>query len=140
MLKAQITRLKCFYSIILISKDSKNQMQPLLAVGALTMLLLTMGAGCASGPRQRPVREPQAVVIEVEESLADEEDLAGAEIVVTFEDGVLVLTGTAPSLEVVRTALRLGGRVAGVEQVVNRVRVGLAATGGEADDGCPGFC
>ena len=97
------------------------------------MLLLTMGAGCASGPRQRPVREPQAVVIEVEESLADEEDLAGAEIVVTFEDGVLVLTGTAPSLEVVRTALRLGGRVAGVEQVVNRVRV-TPGTGGVGGD------
>ena len=67
---------------------------------------------------------------EVRRALHRDDRIDASMLRVETRDGVVVLSGVASTLDQVRRALRLAGRVRGVEQIVNRILV--LAGGGES--------
>lgn len=109
---------------------------------AWTLVLVTgivlcsaLAPGCASSGGEPPSEglTDEWISAEVRGRLSEEEDLAGTTIRVQTRDRVVILSGIVETLDQVREALRLAGRVEGVEQVVNRLRVIPGADGDSGD-------
>ena len=98
--------------------------RPSLASLALVTLGLA-GAGCAThgGVSTDPVSEDQRITSEVTRVVGEIDDVVMEDLRVETRDGVVVVSGVQPSLEVVREILRRAARVRGVSEVVNRIRI-----------------
>ncbi len=86
-------------------------------------MLLGAAMACATlYPHLAPIDDDQ-IRIEIYDALVDDERIDAEAISVESRDGVVILAGVVASLDEVRRALRHAGRVPGVQQVVNRLRV-----------------
>lgn len=99
-------------------------------VAAMAVLVLGMSLGASIGCSVRrppdgatPAEIDAWITEEVRSRLAASEDVTAADLDVETRDGVVVLSGIQSSLEEVRHALEIAGRVRGVRQVVNRIHV-----------------
>lgn len=101
-------------------------MIPLRAHRAVTILLVVLwGAttACATTyPHLAPVDDEQ-IRVEIHQALLDDKRIDAESIRVESREGVVILAGAVGSADEARRALSLAGRVPGVQQVVNRLRV-----------------
>ena len=101
-------------------------MIPLRARRAVTISLVVLwGAttACATTyPHLAPVDDEQ-IRIEIQQGLLEDERIDAESIRVQSHEGVVILAGAVGSTDEARRALSLAGRVPGVQQVVNRLRV-----------------
>lgn len=100
----------------------------MLAVG-LALVSILLSSACASS-RARPqpgVSVDEWINAEVWRVLQRDERVDATTINVETHDGVVILTGVASSLDAIRRALRLAGRVDGARQIVNRLRLSPAS-------------
>lgn len=94
------------------------------------LVALSALAACASTGSPVPLGgdADEWISAEVRRVLQRDDRIDASTLRVETRDGVVVLSGVASTLDQVRRALRLAGRVRGVEQIVNRIRV-LAGRG-----------
>lgn len=98
----------------------------------IALVVLGSVAACTSGGRPIDTRVDDASITEkVEARLGREDALRGSRIDVVTYDGVVTLTGWAPTRSASSRAGLLAGDVEGVTTVRNLIRVG----GRDADDG-----
>jgi hypothetical protein len=74
------------------------------------------------------------VTTKVKAKFAQDDIVKAHEINVTTREGIVTLTGEVESVAVKQQAVRLARETAGVTEVIDELRVGVAATGGELDD------
>ena len=89
-------------------------------------LAIVLLAASLSGPTfaQEPVvLDDEAIFVAVEEVLQGAPALAAARITVRSQDGFITLSGSAPSVKEIATAVRLASSVRGVTGVSNEIRV-----------------
>lgn len=115
-------------------------MIPLPVCRAVTVsragLLLTVTVACASThPHLAPIDDYQ-IRSEIHNLLRDDDHIDAESINVESRDGVVILVGVVASVDEVQRALRHAGRVPGVQQVVNRLRIISPETLPTADE-CP---
>ncbi len=86
-------------------------------------VLLSAASACATiHPHLAPIDDDQ-IRVEIHDALQQDDRIDAETISVESRDGVVILAGVAASVDEVRRALRHAGRVRGVQQVVNRLRV-----------------
>ena len=89
-------------------------------------LAIVFFAASLSGPTfaQKPVvLDDEAIFVAVEQVLQGAPALAAARITVRSQDGFITLSGSAPSVKDIATAVRLASSVRGVTGVSNEIRV-----------------
>ena len=89
-------------------------------------LAIVLFAASLSGAAfaQKPVAlDDEAIFVAVEEVLQDAPALSAARITVRSQDGFITLSGSAPSVKDIATAVRLASSVRGVTGVSNEIRV-----------------
>ena len=86
------------------------------------MLLGTAMACATVYPHLAPIDDDQ-IRIEIYDALVDDGRIDAETISVESRDGVVILVGVVDSVDEARRALHHAGRVPGVQQVVNRLRV-----------------
>ena len=73
---------------------------------------------------QKPVAlDDETIFVAVEEVLQDAPALSAARITVRSQDGFITLSGSAPSVKDIATAVRLASSVRGVTGVSNEIRI-----------------
>jgi len=90
---------------------------------SLAATLSLAAVACATTyPHLAPIDDHQ-IRIDIHQALHDDERIDAETISVESRDGVVILAGVVGSVDEVRRSLSLAGRVPGVQQVVNRLRV-----------------
>lgn len=100
-----------------------------ILVAGLALAGILVSPACASS-RARPqpgVSVDEWINAEVRRVLQRDERVDATTITVETHEGVVILTGIASSLDEIRRALRLAGRVDGALQIVNRLRLSPAS-------------
>ncbi len=92
---------------------------------AISIVGVLVGAASACAtihPHLAPIDDDQ-IRVEIHQALQEDERIDAQTISVESRQGVVILAGVVASVDEVRRALRHAGRVRGVQQVVNRLRV-----------------
>ena len=82
-----------------------------------------------------PRRSDERITEEVNQALADDDDIDASEIEVSVSSGEVTLSGTVPDRMTKRAAEDCAERVSGVTEVQNHVRGNRQGQGGEARRG-----
>lgn len=95
------------------------------SAGLVGLVLASAVCGCAStsDPTLEALPPDQRIRTQIERGLAEDDRVPADRVRVEVTDGVVVLSGIVPTVEIVRRALELAERPDGVVEIVNRIRV-----------------